>query len=417
MRYCIIGSGGREHTISWRLLSDGSASEVFVIPGNGGINSNCRVDLKINDFDAISRFCIEKKIDMVVVGPEAPLVSGIVDYLGQQKIPVFGPTRNAAMLEGSKIFAKQIMNKYGVPTASYNEFTNKRDLIKHIENIRNYPIVIKLDGLAAGKGVGIPENKDQALEFINSMVQDNSRVFVEDYIAGEEASVLGISDGETVLPMVTAQDHKRIFDGDKGPNTGGMGAYAPAPVMDRVKMKKVYDLVLKPTIEGMKKEGMPFKGILYAGLIINGGDIKVLEFNARFGDPETQVILPLLENRLGDLFEGSVTGTLNKLKMSFKEKYALSVVMASGGYPGNYEKGRLISGLEKTGDNALVFHAGTECVDGKYYTNGGRVLNVTALGTTLKEASEKAYHAVDRIHFEGASFRRDIGHRAFKYFK
>jgi len=416
MKYCVIGSGGREHALSWRLLHDGSAEEVYVIPGNGGIAQEYRIKLQVNDFQGICEFCAKQKIDMVIVGPEAPLVEGIVDYLEGKGIPVFGPSKAAARLEGSKLFAKRIMNKYGVPTGGYREFTGRDRLIEYIHQNRSYPIVVKLDGLAAGKGGGVCGNREEALQFVGSMVNESSRVFVEEYIEGEEASVLGICDGDTVIPLIAAQDHKRAYDGDKGPNTGGMGAYAPAPVMDERRMKRVHEEILKPTVEGMRREGHPFKGILYAGLIIRDDDIKVLEYNVRFGDPETQVILPLLKNRLGDLLGGAVSGGLGKASAGFYDKFAVTVVMASGGYPGSYEKGKIIAGLEGLDADELVFHAGTDLKDGSYVTSGGRVLNVTALGRSFAEARERAYLTLGKIGFEGAQYRTDIGHRAMKYY-
>jgi phosphoribosylamine---glycine ligase len=412
MKYCVIGSGGREHAISWRLLHDGSAQEVYVLPGNGGIEAKYRVNIDPSDHLAVKTFCIDKGIDMVVVGPEVPLVDGLVDYLDREKIPAFGPRKNAAMLEGSKIFSKQIMEKYKIPTARHREFQQRKDLIDFINKTDLFPLVIKLDGLAAGKGVGVVQSVSDAMEFINGMVKENSRVFIEDFIDGEEASVLGISDGETVLPMVAVQDHKRAYDGDKGPNTGGMGAYAPAPVMTRERLERVCGEVLVPTIQGMKQEGTPFKGVLYAGIIVKGDDIKVLEFNARFGDPETQVILPLLKNRLGDVFEAAVSGALGRLSITFEQKHAITVVMASGGYPGNYLKGKEIHGLGAVEKDILVFHAGTAERDGRIYTNGGRVLNITALGLSLSEARDRVHGAIDRISFEGAFCRRDIGYKA-----
>lgn len=414
MRYCVIGSGGREHAIAWRLMTDGSAGEVYVLPGNGGIADEFRVNLKIDDFEGIAKFCSAKKIDMVVVGPEVPLSAGITDFLVERGIRTFGPSKRAAMLEGSKLFAKRIMRACGVPTGDYHEFVSRDELLRHIDSARSFPMVIKLDGLAAGKGVGIPENRKDARAFVDSMVRDGMKVFVEEYIDGEEASVLGISDGDTVLPLVAAQDHKRVFDGDRGPNTGGMGAYAPAPVMTAERLERVRREVLVPTIEGMKKEGSPFKGILYAGVIVKGDDLRVLEFNARFGDPETQVILPLLENRLGDLFNAAVDGTLAKCDIRFARKSAITVVMASGGYPGEYEKGKLIKGLDTVPEGAIVFHAGTEARDGSCFTAGGRVLNVTATGRDLAAARDLAYEAVGRLSFERAFFRKDIGHRALK---
>ncbi len=417
MKYLIVGSGGREHALYWRLLNDGSAEEVYVAPGNGGIKDEYRVNIDINEFEKISNFCTEKKIDAVIVGPEAPLVGGIVDYLQGKKIPVFGPSKKAAMLEGSKLFAKSIMEKYKVPTANYKNLNSKKEILNYIEGIKDYPVVIKLDGLAAGKGVGIPENRQQAVEFVNENVSENTKAFIEDFIDGEEASVLGISDGETIIPLVAAQDHKRIFEGDRGPNTGGMGAYAPTPVMGRDKLDIVYSRILKPVIDGMKKEGMPFKGVLYAGCILKGNDIKVLEFNARFGDPEVQVILPLLNQKLGDVIENSISGNLKNMEITFKDKCALTVVMSSGGYPGNYEKGREIKGLNDVSKNIIVFHAGTKSENGRCYTNGGRVLNVTAAGDTFIDARNAVYGEIDKISFEGAFYRRDIGHRAMKYHK
>ncbi len=412
MKYLIIGSGGREHALHWRLTTDGSAEEAYVTPGNGGIDDRYRVNIPVSDFGAISGFCIEKKIDMVVVGPEVPLVEGIVDYLLDKKIPVFGPGKKAALLEGSKLFAKTIMEKNSVPTAGYREFTGPGELLKYIDSVEAYPVVIKLDGLASGKGVGIPESRDEAITFIEKNVTDNTNVFVEDHINGEEASVLGISDGETVLPFIAAQDHKRIFDGDRGPNTGGMGAYAPAPVMTAEKLKEVQESVLNPTIAGMKREGTPFKGILYAGLILSNDVIKVLEFNVRFGDPEAQVILPLLDGKLGDIITGSVNGTLTSSNISFKNKHCITVVISSGGYPGSYEKGHEITGLDTLSSDIIVFHAGTKQEKAKYYTSGGRVLNITAMGNTLQEARDLVYGEIEKISFKGAFYRKDIAHRA-----
>ncbi|HPB82701.1 MAG TPA: phosphoribosylamine--glycine ligase [Spirochaetota bacterium] len=412
MKYCVIGSGGREHTIAWRLLHDGSASEVYVLPGNGGIEDRFRVDIPATDFPAIEKFCREKKIDTIIVGPEAPLVEGIVDYFTDRKIPVFGPTKKAAMLEGSKLFAKMIMEKYGVPTAAHDDFTDKTALTEHIRSRNDFPLVIKLDGLAAGKGVCVATDKKEALDFVADNVAEGQKVFVEEFIDGEEASVLGISDGETILTFTAAQDHKRIFDGDTGPNTGGMGAYAPAPVMDAAKLERVYNEVLKPTIDGMRSEGIPFRGILYAGIITKGDDIKVLEFNVRFGDPEAQVILPLLNEKLGDIIQGSIQGTLGSMNITFKKQHAITVVMASGGYPGSYDKGKIITGLDSVSDEVLVFHAGTKNDNGTILTSGGRVLNVTAVGNSLVDARERVYREIQKIRFDGAFYRKDIAHRA-----
>ncbi len=412
MKYLIVGSGGREHAIAWRLLSDGSAEEVFVAPGNGGIEEKYRVPIEVDDFEGIYNFCHDRGIDMVVVGPEGPLVLGLVDYLEEKNIPVFGPKRRAAKIEGSKLFAKRIMESYGVPTAEHRDFIGTVELRQYIEENHKFPLVIKLDGLAAGKGVGIVQNREEAHSFVTANVKEETKVFVEEFLQGEEASVFGISDGETVLPMIASQDHKRIFDGDQGPNTGGMGAYAPAPVATPAKMEFIRTKVLQPVIDGMREEGIIFKGVLYAGLMIDGDDIKVLEFNARFGDPETQVVLPLLETKLGTLIQASVRGELHRVDLKFKSDHAMTVVMSSKGYPGSYEKGKEIFGLDKLSHKVRVFHAGTSLEGDRLVTNGGRVLNVTATGSSLKEAAENIYNEIDRIEFDGAFYRKDIGHRA-----
>ncbi len=414
MKYLVIGSGGREHCIAWRLLSDGSAREVYVVPGNGGIDGRFRINADPGDFSVIETICVKKKIDVVIVGPEVPLVAGLVNHLADKKIPAFGPRRRAAMLEGSKLFAKQIMEKYGIPTARHADFSGRDAILNHLATLKDYPVVIKLDGLAAGKGVCVAADPAQARDFVISNTNEKSTVFIEEFIDGEEASVLGISDGETILPFIAAQDHKRAFDGDTGPNTGGMGAYAPAPVMDDEKLRRVHREVLLPTIQGMKKEGIPFKGILYAGIIIRGDDMKVLEFNARFGDPETQVLLPLMKNRLGDIIAASIDGTLDRVKLEFEAKHALTVVMASGGYPGDYQKGKEIRGLEDVSSDIMVFHAGTKQADGKTVTSGGRVLNVTAMAPSIREARDLVYDEIGKISFDGAFYRKDIAHRAMR---
>jgi len=412
MKYLVIGSGGREHAIAWRLLNDGSASEIYVAPGNGGIEDKYRVDIHADDFEGIRKFCNEKKIDLVVIGPEVPLVNGLADFLEDGGIRVFGPSKKAAMIEGSKLFAKRIMETYNVPTAGHWDFTGKKSLIEFIDKQEKYPLVIKLDGLAAGKGVAIPQTKEEALAFVEENVKSDSRVFLEEFLEGEEASVLSISDGVTVIPLVAAQDHKRVFDGDMGPNTGGMGAYAPAPVVTPERIKFIQEKVLQPVIDGMRSEGTPFKGILYAGVMISGDKITVLEFNARFGDPETQVILPLLDVKLGDLLNAAVDGKLNKFDLKFKKAHAMTVVVAAGGYPGSYEKGKVITGFDKVSDKLMVFHAGTANREGEILSNGGRVLNVTSIGSTLKEAQQNIYAEIGKLEFEGSFYRKDIGYRA-----
>ncbi len=413
MRYLVIGSGGREHAIAWRLLHDGSATEVYVAPGNGGIDDRYRIQVSMNDFESLYTACRQKNIDVVVIGPEAPLFDGVVDFMQSRGIRVFGPTAKAAQLEGSKLFAKYIMQKYNVPTAHYREFKGKESLIDYIESSAVFPVVIKLDGLAAGKGVGVCKTKESALQFIHEMVKDDAKVFVEDFCDGEEASVLGISDGTTVLPFIAAQDHKRVFDNDEGPNTGGMGAYAPAPVVTSRILERVHREILQPVILGMKNEGMPFAGILYAGLIIKGNDIKVLEFNVRFGDPETQVLLPLVNGKLGDFINAAIDGTLSSMNLSFRNKHAITVVLASGGYPGSYKTGFPIKGIDQLPEDILVFHAGTKR-NGQVLTSGGRVLNITAVADTLEDAYTKVYSVIPSISFEGMHYRKDIGFRALK---
>ncbi len=412
MKYVVIGSGGREHALAWRLRSDGSSQEVYVAPGNGGIDEKWRLPLNVGDFEGIARFCRDKEIDTVIVGPEVPLVGGIVDFLEKEKIPVFGPSAAAARLEGSKMFAKNVMEKCGVATAGYREFSGPVELQKYAESADSYPLVIKLDGLAAGKGVGIPENREEARRFIEENVKDDTKVFVEDFIQGEEVSVLGISDGRTVHPCIPAQDHKRVLEGDRGPNTGGMGAYAPAPVLDADSIRRVHSEILQPVVDGMREEGMPFRGVLYAGLILNPQGIFVLEFNVRFGDPEAQVVLPLMEEKLGDVIQASIHGSLDRQSLTFSRKHAMTVVLASGGYPGPYEKGKVIQGLDRVDDDITVFHAGTDWRDGHVVTSGGRVLNVTATGESLKKARDRVYTGIEKISFEGAFCRKDIGHRA-----
>jgi phosphoribosylamine---glycine ligase len=414
MKCLVIGSGGREHALYWRLTTDGSCSECFVLPGNGGIKDEHRINISPADHAAVADFCRKQKIDLVVVGPEVPLVAGIVDDLEAQGFTVFGPSQKGAQLEGSKLFAKMIMEKYHIPTAGHYDFKGAEALTSFVQKNETYPIVIKLDGLAAGKGVAIPQSKAEALEFIAKYVGKDTPAFVEDFLDGEEASVLGISDGERVFPFVAAQDHKRVFDGDKGPNTGGMGAYAPAPVVDDALLEKVRIEVLQPVVDGMKKEGIIFKGILYAGLMVKGDSFKVLEFNTRFGDPEAQVILPLLDGKLGELLTHAAKGTLTKEMVRFKKKHAMTVVVASGGYPDSYEKGKVITGLDQVSADITVFHAGTAKKNGEIVSDGGRVLTVTALGDSLSSAKDKIYREINKIKFDGSFYRKDIGYRALQ---
>ena len=363
-------------------------------------------------------------IDLTVVGPEAPLVAGIVDVFKARGLTIFGPSAKAAEIEGSKIFSKELMEKYGVPTAFFKVCDNLADARAFVEE-KGAPIVIKADGLAAGKGVVVAMTKDEALDALDDMMGHHkfgsagNRVVIEEFMEGEEASLLAFTDGKTIVPMLAAQDHKRVNDGDQGPNTGGMGAYCPAPVMTAALKEKTVKEVLRPIVDALAKEGRPYSGCLYAGLMIKGDSVKVVEFNARFGDPETQVVLPLLQSDLAEIMAACAKGTLQPEMVEWSDKAAVCVVMASGGYPGSYKKGLPITGLKAAGamEDVVVFHAGTREEDGKILTNGGRVLGVTAVADDIPSAQQKAYDAVDKIHFEGAHFRQDIAWRALRRLK
>lgn len=417
----IIGGGGREHTLAWAVRKSPQVGDLWCAPGNAGIEGTAVcVPLNIKDTRAVLDFLREKRIGLTVVGPEAPLVEGLPDALRAAGHRVFGPGAAAARLEGSKAFAKEFMKAHGIPTADFRVFSSAGEALDFVKSgpwsaaLR----VVKASGLAAGKGVVVAKDRDGVLDALDDMMvkkvfgSAGEQVVLEEALEGEEVSVLALCDGETLLPLAPAQDHKRVFDNDGGPNTGGMGAYAPAPVMTPERLRRVHEKVLAPTIAGMKQEGFPFKGILYAGIIVRGDDIKVLEFNVRFGDPEAQVILPLMNGRLGDIIEGSITGSLDRHTLSFSDRHAITVVMASAGYPGSYEKGKVIRGLDSVGDDIIVFHAGTAVKDGSVITSGGRVLNVTAQGATLREARDRVYGEIEKIGFEGAYYRRDIAYRA-----
>lgn len=421
MRVLVIGSGGREHALVWKLAASSRVEKLYCIPGNPGIAqiAEC-VNLDMNDNAALVKFAIDNKIDLTVVGPEAPLANGIVDDFAAKGLKAFGPTKAAARIEGSKAFAKEIMQKYNIPTAFFEVFTDAEMAKKYIEK-QGAPIVVKADGLAAGKGVIVAMTLDEALEAVDSIMCDKafgaagSRVVIEEYLTGEEASLLAFTDGKTIIPMVAAQDHKRIFDGDLGPNTGGMGAYAPAPVVTDAIKEQVTREVLQPAIEGMRKEGCPYSGCLYAGLMITADGPKVIEFNARFGDPETQVVLPLLESDLTEVMEACIDGTLANIKVEWKDKAAVCIVMAAEGYPASYRKGDIITGVDKAcTEDSFVFQAGTSTQEGSLVTNGGRVLGITAFAPDIVSSVKRAYEAVDMIDFNGAHYRKDIAYRAIK---
>lgn len=424
MRILLIGGGGREHALAWKLAQSTKVEKIFAAPGNPGIGllNKCEcIALDTDNLEGVADYAEEQSIDLTVVGPEDPLVAGLADVFKRRGLPVFGPSKAAAQLEGSKAFSKELMAKYDIPTAFFKVCEDIETAKAYVEE-KGAPIVVKADGLAAGKGVVVAMTKEEALEAIDEMMADHrfgnagARLVLEEYMEGEEASLLAFTDGKTVVPMIAAQDHKRIFDGDEGPNTGGMGTYAPAPVMTDVLRLKATEKVLKPVVAAMAAEGMPYSGCLYAGLMIKGDTVKVVEFNCRFGDPETQVVLPLLDGDLAEIMLGCATGTLDQVEVAWSDKAAVCVVMASGGYPGDYEKGKEITGLADADalNNVVVFHAGTKEADGKIVTSGGRVLGVTAVGPNIKGAHDLAYEAVEKIHFDKAFCRKDIAWRALK---
>ena len=422
MNILVIGSGGREHTLAWKLSQSPKAAKLYAIPGNPGMAevAECVEGISITDNDAVAAFAKEKQIDLAVVGPEVPLTNGLVDALNAAGIKAFGPTKLAAEIEGSKAFSKGLMKKYGIPTAKYEVFTESDAARAYIEQ-EGAPIVIKADGLAAGKGVIVAMTKEEALAAIADIMEDQefgtagSRVVIEEFMEGEEASLLCFTDGKTICPMISSQDHKRAYDGDKGLNTGGMGTYAPAPVMTKAMVEKAYETILVPTIKAMEQEGRLYKGCLYAGLMITAEGPRVVEFNARFGDPETQVVLPLLESDLVDIMLACADGTLAEQDIQWSDGAAVCVVMASGGYPKSYQKGFAIVGLaEAKAVGTEVFHAGTAEKDGQIVTAGGRVLGVVAKADDVKTAVDKAYAGVREISFQDAFYRNDIAHRALE---
>lgn len=425
MQVLVIGGGGREHTLVWKLAQSKKVTKLYAAPGNPGMKdlAEC-VDLDIADLDGLADWAEKHAIDLTVVGPEAPLVAGIVDVFKARGLTIFGPSAKAAEIEGSKIFSKELMEKYGVPTAFFKVCDNLADARAFVEE-KGAPIVIKADGLAAGKGVVVAMTRDEALAALDEMMgahkfgSAGNRVVIEEFMEGEEASLLAFTDGKTIVPMLAAQDHKRVNDGDQGPNTGGMGAYCPAPVMTDALKEKTVKEVLRPIVDALAKEGRPYSGCLYAGLMIKGDSVKVVEFNARFGDPETQVVLPLLKSDLAEIMVACANGTLTPDLVEWSDKAAVCVVMASGGYPASYKKGIPIIGLKAANamDDVVVFHAGTREEDGKILTNGGRVLGVTAVADDIPSAQQKAYDAVDKIHFDGAHYRQDIAWRALRRLK
>ncbi|OGC24917.1 phosphoribosylamine--glycine ligase [candidate division WOR-1 bacterium RIFOXYB2_FULL_42_35] len=421
MKVLVIGSGGREHALVWKISQSPKVDKIYCAPGNAGTAEFAEnVNIKVDDIAGLLNFAQEKKIDLTVVGPEIPLVLGVVDEFDKAGLKAFGPSKAAAQLEGSKAFAKNIMVKYDIPTAQTGIFTDPAKAIAYI-NEMGAPIVVKADGLAAGKGVLICQTTAEAITAVKDIMEKKEfgsagdTVVIEECLVGEEASILALTDGKSIVPLETSQDHKRIYDGDKGPNTGGMGAYSPAPVITDHLMSQIDVEVLRPLVAGMAQEGIPYKGIIYAGIMVTKQGPKVLEFNCRFGDPETQPILMRMKSDIVPIFQAVIDGKLNNREIEWHEKAAVCVVIAAGGYPGKYEKGMPITGIDKVDQlaNAYVFHAGTKFPGP--VTSGGRVLGVTALGDNIKFAIKNAYQAVEMIKFKGMQYRKDIGKKALKY--
>lgn len=422
MNILVIGSGGREHALAWKAAQSPDASTVFVAPGNAGTAREPgveNVNLDVLDLEGLASFAAHNEVGLTIVGPEAPLVAGLVDLFEERGLRVFGPSAGAAQLEGSKAFTKDFLARQNIPTAGYGNFTDMDEALAYVRQ-KGAPIVVKADGLAAGKGVIVAMTLEEAENAIRDMLAANSfgdagsRVVIEEFLDGEEASFIVMVDGEHVLPMATSQDHKRVGDGDTGPNTGGMGAYSPAPVVTADVHQRIMDEVIYPTVRGMAAEGLPYKGFLYAGLMIDSaGAPKVIEFNCRFGDPETQPILLRMQSDIVELCQAAIDGKLDQCTSNWDERAAVGIVLAAGGYPGSYSKGDAISGLPETEtEGEKVFHAGTALKDGQVITSGGRVLCATALGATVTDAQQRAYTLAEKIHWDGAFYRTDIAYRA-----
>ncbi len=417
MNVLVIGGGGREHTLAWKLQQSPKVEKVYCAPGNAGMKTHGIECLDLSDFDALAEFCTGNDVGLVVPGPEAPLCEGAVDFFRAQGIPCFGPDKKSAQLEGSKRFAKEFMDRHGIPTAASGSFTDSAAAIAYVKE-QGAPIVIKADGLAAGKGVAVAETEADAISFIEECFEGafgeaGSEVLIEECLVGEEASILAFVDHHAIKSLASSQDHKRVGEGDTGPNTGGMGAYSPAPVVDDELMAEIDIKVLQPFLEGCRKDGLDYRGLIYAGVMVTADGPKVLEFNVRFGDPETQAVLLRLESDLAEAMLCTVDNHLAEYEFSWADDTAVCVVIASGGYPGSYAKGKPISGLdEATETGAVVFHAGTCEEGGKLVTNGGRVLGVTARGGSIQQAVDNAYAAVEKISWDKCQYRRDIAHRA-----
>lgn len=415
MKILVVGGGGREHAICWKLSNEKNIEKVYCAPGNAGIANVAEcVNIGDTDVEGLLKFAKENKIGLTIIGPEVPLVMGIVDEFEKEGLRVFGPNKKCAQLEGSKAFSKDFMIKHNIPTAKYKEYTNLEEAISEIDSF-GYPVVIKADGLAAGKGVVIPENREDAIATLKEMMSDKKfgtagdKIVIEEFLKGIETSILAFVDNDTIVPMASAKDHKKVNNYEQGPNTGGMGTFSPSEIYTGELANKVKETVLEKTLEGFKKDGLNFKGILFVGLMITDDGEKVLEYNVRFGDPETQSVLFRLETDLHEIMEAILDNKLKDIEINYSDDEAVCVMLTSGGYPDSYEKGKVITGLENLDDDIVVFHSGTKMLDGNLVTNGGRVIGITTKSATVKDAAEKVYENIKKINFEGMHYRTDIG--------
>lgn len=415
MKILVVGGGGREHAICWKLSKEKNVEKIYCAPGNAGIANVAEcVNIGDTNIEELLKFAKENEIGLTIVGPEVPLVMGIVDEFEKEGLRVFGPNKKCAQLEGSKAFSKEFMIKHNIPTAKYKEYTNLEEAISEIDSF-GYPVVIKADGLAAGKGVVIPENREDAIATLKEMMSDKKfgaagdKIVIEEFLKGIETSILAFVDNDTIVPMASAKDHKKVNNYEQGPNTGGMGTFSPSEIYTEELANKVKETVLEKTLEGFKKDGLNFKGILFVGLMITEDGEKVLEYNVRFGDPETQSVLFRLETDLHEIMEAILDNKLKDIEINYSDDEAVCVMLTSGGYPDSYEKGKIITGLENLDDDIVVFHSGTKMFDGNLVTNGGRVIGITAKSVTVKDAAEKVYENIKKINFEGMHYRTDIG--------
>ena len=414
MKILVVGGGGREHAICWKLSKEANVDKIYCAPGNAGISNVAQcIDIQDSDIENLLKFAKENKIDLTIVGPEIPLVAGIVDAFEKEGLKIFGPNKKCAQLEGSKSFSKDFMIRHNLPTAKYKEYTNLDEAISEIDSF-GYPVVIKADGLAAGKGVVIPENREDAITTLKEMMSDKKfgnagdKIVVEEFLNGIETSILAFVDNDTIVPMVSSKDHKKVFEGETGLNTGGMGTFSPSEIYTEKLAKEVQEKILDKTLEGFKKDNLNYKGILFVGLMITEDGPKILEYNVRFGDPETQSVLFRLDTDLNKIISEILNNNLKNIEINYSKEEAICVMLTSGGYPENYEKGKVISGLENLDSDIVVFHSGTKFDNENIVTNGGRVIGITAKGKTVKEAAEKVYENIKKINFEKMHYRKDI---------